>query len=137
MILVKFSEALDAETVSAADFEVDDNTPSKAEVFSGAKSNVFLTLSTDLNPQPKPKVEVVGTIEDLAGNRQTSGKVDEAVDGIAPTLTVTLEGGDRPVTKGSVKVTVTANEDVGTPSVVAKQVMYTDDDSDDALGPGR
>ena len=143
MVLVKFSEALDAESVSASDFEVDDNTPSKAEVFSGAKSNVFLTLSTDLNPHAKPKVEVVGTVEDLAGNRQTSGKVDEAVDGIAPTLTVTLEGGSRPVTKGDIKVTITANEDVSTPSVVARMVELASaaDDADtdydeamDALG---
>lgn len=142
MVLVKFDEALDAETVSASDFEVDDNAPSKAEVFSGNKKNVFLTLSTDLNPHAKPKVEVVGTIEDLAGNRQTSGKVDEAVDGIAPTLTVTVEGGSRPVTKGDIKVTITANEDVGTPSVVAREVIDSNveddpdtdaDESEDAL----
>ena len=132
MVLVIFDESLDAETVSASDFEVDDNTPSKAEVFSGNKKNVFLTLSTDLNPHAKPKVELVGTVEDLAGNRQTSGKVDEAVDGIAPTLTVTLEGGSRPVTDGDIKVTVTADEDVGTPSVVARMVVdaNADDNSD-------
>ena len=123
MVLVVFDENLDAETVSASDFEVNDNTPSSAEVFSGNKKHVFLTMSSDLNPHAKPKVELVGTVEDLAGNRQTSGKVDEAVDGIAPTLTVTLEGGSRPVTKGDIKVTVTANEDVGTPSVVAQKVL--------------
>lgn len=122
MILVRFSEALDASTVEASDFEVNDNTPSSAEVFSGQKRNVFLTLSTDLSPNAEPKVELVGTVEDLAGNRQTSGTVDEAEDGIAPTLTVMLEGGSRPVTKGDIKVTVTANEDVGTPSVVARMV---------------
>ena len=132
MILVKFSESIDAESVSASDFEVDDNTPSSAQVFSGNKKNVFLTLSSDLNPHAKPKVEVVGTIEDLAGNRQTSGKVDEAVDGIAPTLTVTLEGGSRPVTKGDIMVTVTANEDVATPSIVARKVVdvNVEDDPD-------
>ena len=130
MILVKFSENIDAESVSASDFEVDDNTPSSAQVFSGNKKNVFLTLSTDLNPHAKPKVEIVGTIEDLAGNRQTSGKVDEAVDGIAPTLTVTLEGGSRPVTKGDIKVTVTANEDVATPSIVARKVVNVNVEDD-------
>ena len=132
MILVKFSENIDAESVSASDFEVDDNTPSNAQVFSGNKKNVFLTLASDLNPHAKPKVEIVGTIEDLAGNRQTSGKVDEAVDGIAPTLTVTLEGGSRPVTKGDIKVTVTANEDVSTPNVIARRVRDAniEDDTD-------
>jgi hypothetical protein len=131
MVLVVFDENLDADTVDASDFEVDDSTPSSAEVFSGNKKNVFLTLSTDLNPNAEPKVEVVGIVEDLAGNRQTSGKVDEAVDGIAPTLTVTLEGGSRPVTKGDIKVTVTANEEVGTPTVVAQEVIDSDA-SDDA-----
>ena len=132
MVLIIFDENIDAETVDASDFEVDDSTPSKAEVFSGNKKHVFLTISTDLNPHAEPKVEIVGIVEDLAGNRQTSGKVDEAVDGIAPTLTVTIEGGSRPVTDGDIKVTVTANEDVGTPTVVARKVEDSgaEDDAD-------
>ena len=132
MVLVTFSESLDADSVDAADFEVNDTAPVGADVYGGAKSKVFLTLGSDLSANAQPKVELVGQVEDLAGNRQTSGKVDSASDGIAPTLTVTLEGGDRPVTKGSVKVTITSNEDVGTPNVAVSEVEDSDDSS--ALG---
>ena len=132
MVLVTFSESLNADTVDAADFEVNDVAPTGADVYGGAKSKVFLTLGSDLAANAQPKVELVGTVEDLAGNRQTSGKVDSASDGIAPTLTVMLEGGDRPVTKGSLKVTITSNEDVGTPNVAVAEVEDSDDSS--ALG---
>ena len=144
MVLVKFNENLDASSVEASDFEVNDNTPVSADVYGGNKMNVFLTLSADLAPNSQPKVELVGQVEDLAGNRQTSGNVDDANDGIAPTLTVSLEGGMRPVTNGSVKVMISSNEEVGTPSVAFQMVDdsgATDDaDTDEdesvyALGP--
>ncbi len=144
MVLVMFNESLDADSVEASDFEVNDATPTKADVYSGAKANVFLTLSSDLDPNSEPKVELVGQVLDLAGNRQSSDSVDSATDGIAPTLTVSVEGGPRPVTKGEVKVMISSNEDVGTPNVAFQKVVEADkgDDADtedideamDALG---
>ena len=140
MVLVAFDEALNDSTVEADDFEVNDKAPTKAEVFSGNKMNVFLTLGSDLDPNAEPKVEIVGQIEDLAGNRQSSGTVDKVTDGIAPTLTVSVEGGPRPVTKGEVKVMISSNEDVGTPRVVLQKVVEAamgddaDTDADESLG---
>lgn len=144
MVLVMFNESLDASSVDADDFEVNDKAPAKAEVYSGAKANVFLTLGSDLDPNSEPKVELVGQVLDLAGNRQSSDSVDNATDGIAPTLTVSVEGGPRPVTKGAVKVMITSNEDVGTPNVAFQKVVEAGkgDDADtedvdeamDALG---
>lgn len=122
MVLVTFNESLDASSVSAGDFEVNDQEPTNAEVFSGAKANVFLTLGSDLDPNARPKVELVGRVEDLAGNRRSSGSVDNATDGIAPTLTVSVEGGNRSVTKGEIKVMISSNEDVGTPNVAFQMV---------------
>ena len=122
MVLVMFNESLDASSVSAGDFEVNDQEPTNAEVFSGAKANVFLTLGSDLDPNARPKVELVGRVEDLAGNRRSSGSVDNATDGIAPTLTVSVEGGNRSVTKGEIKVMISSNEDVGTPNVAFQMV---------------
>ena len=134
MVLVKFNESLDASSVEASDFEVNDNTPVSADVYGGNKKNVFLTVSADLAPNSQPKVELVGQVEDLAGNRQTSGKVDDANDGIAPTLTVSLEGGMRPVTNGSVKVMVSSDEEVSTPSVAFQKVEDSGEESMYALG---
>ena len=95
---------MDADSVEASDFEVNDKTPTKADVYSGAKSNVFLTLGSDLDPNAEPKVELVGQVLDLAGNRQSSDSVDNATDGIAPTLTVIGRRRiARPVTKGQIK----------------------------------
>ncbi len=122
MVLVMFNESLDASSVSAGDFEVNDQEPTNAEVFSGAKANVFLTLGSDLDPNARPKVELVGRVEDLAGNRRSSGSVENATDGIAPTLTVSVEGGNRSVTKGEIKVMISSNEDVGTPNVAFQMV---------------
>ena len=135
MILVMFNESLDASTVSASDFEVNDQEPTRAEVFSGAKSNVFLTLGSDLDPNARPKVELVDRVEDLAGNRRSSHTVDNATDGIAPTLTVSVEGGNRSVTNDEIKILISSNEDIGTPNVAFQNVVDSglgdDDDTED------
>ncbi len=136
MILVMFNESLDASTVSSSDFEVNDQEPTKAEVFSGAKSNVFLTLGSDLDPNARPKVELVGRVEDLAGNRRSTAKVDNATDGIAPTLSVSVEGGNRSVTNDEIKILISSNEDIGTPNVAFQRVVDSglgDDDETEGV----
>ena len=124
-VLVEFSENLDAETVTDSDFDVDGASVTDVEV---QDNYVFLSLSSELAPDEEPEVELVGSVRDEAGNRQTSGKV-EATDGIAPTLTVMVEGGNRSVTNAAIKVTISSNEDVGTPKVMFQRV--TDVDADD------
>ena len=127
-ILVVFSEDLDAGTVEASDFTVEGASVNDVEV---QDENVFLTLSSELGPDEEPDVELVGSVRDIAGNRQTSGE-DTAEDGIAPTLTVMVEGGNRSVTKGDIKITISSNEDVGTPKVVFSRVVDVNaDDNED------
>ena len=156
-ILVIFDEPLDPATVQASDFEVNDATPSSADVFevkvrddnvieddadtsidesSGdgnadyyvanetpqfvgqSKGYVFLTLSQDMTPNAQPKVEMVDKVSDIAGNQQSTLQRDaQANDRIAPTLTVTVEEGVRPVTNKSVTVRITSDENIGEPNV--------------------
>ena len=128
-IRLDFSEALDGASVSASDFEVDGNAPLDAAHYSGASMYVFLTVPA-LDPHDKPKVGLVGEVSDPAGNTANSGTTGDddggpTHDGIAPTLTVTLEGvmsGDRPVTDKEIKITVETDENTSNPSVMITKV---------------
>jgi hypothetical protein len=83
-VKVVFNEALDPASVSIDDFEVDDVKPASL-VLGGKNSSastclagtggtcvknefVYLTMGTDLSPDSKPKIEMVGNVTDLAGN---------------------------------------------------------------------
>ena len=96
----------------------------------------FLNVE-ELDPTAKPKVELVGDVSDIAGNRQNAGKDNEAADRIAPTLAVAIMEGDRPVTKDKVNLTISSNENIGTPSVTFHLVKSSDDDAmvDDTARP--
>ena len=167
-VLVVFSEHLDPSSVSANDFEVNGSTPVDAsprnvkvrndvdngsDTFDGnakiagdpedvglTRGYVFLTLSSDLNASAEPKVQLVGEVLDLAGNEQDSGTDNDALDRIAPTLTVTIDEGARPATMDKVNITITSDENIGSPTVMAKQVFSSDgkamvnSDSDDITG---
>lgn len=84
---------------------------------------VFLRLSADLDADAEPKVELTGEVLDLAGNEQDSGVDNDALDRIAPTLTVTIDEGSRPVTMDKVNLTITSDENIGTPKVTFRNVM--------------
>ena len=120
-----FSESVDVATVQASDFTVDGIIPLTAELFSSQKDSVFLTVG-EMAPNARPKVQLVGEIKDVAGNRLTTDTVDPATDKIDPTLTVTVTGTGadeaRPVTKDKVTISVVTDEDVGTPAVSIWQV---------------
>ena len=78
-ILVIFDEALDQSSVQNTDFQVDGVTPLDAEVFSGRKDYVFLTVP----PMPadaEPEVEVDGSVLDPAGNHVRSADDSETTD---------------------------------------------------------
>ncbi len=158
-VLVVFDEHLDDTTVTAADFEVDGASPLDAEVHnvkvrddsqdgdgnSGIRGDdvydvgtirgyVFLNVE-EMGPDSQPRVELVGEVSDVAGNRKSAGRDNEADDRIAPTLTVIVAEGNRPVTQDMVNLTITSNENIGTPSVSYFMVMSTDNVQ--TLGPER
>ena len=140
-VLVVFDEHLDDSSVSAEDFEVDGSTPDDAEVHNvkvrddsadgdgnakiagadvqnvGASLGyVFLTVGA-MDPDSQPKVELVGEITDVAGNKRGTGKDNEADDRIAPSLTVAVTEGDRAVTKDKVTLSIKSDENISAPSV--------------------
>jgi hypothetical protein len=120
-IKVTFDEELDQDSLQTSDFEVDGDEPT-AILFGddivtsadGAISNelelVYLQMAADQDSDATPEVEVVDDVDDRAGNDVDEDDVD-AVDGIAPTLTVTVD-----VTVGEdeedVTITVTSDEDL-------------------------
>lgn len=93
---------------------------------------VFLTVS-EMTTNAKPKVELVNNVEDVAGNRRSSGTISEATDRIGPTLTVSFREGDRPVTNKDVTLTVTSDEDIGSPDVRYYRVKSTSEEDEDSV----
>ena len=145
-VLVVFNEHLDGATVTAGDFEVDGEAPNAAEVRNvtvrddsrGGDGNsaiagdsvrdvgldrgyVFLAVE-EMEPVSRPRVELVGGVSDMAGNRQGTGRSREAEDRTAPVLTVTVTEGDRPVTREVVNLTITSSESIFSPSVSYRRV---------------
>lgn len=122
-------EVLDASTVVAADFEVDDLkqldgtsvsdvTPTAANVYAGYENWIFLTVPA-MAPDAKPKVNLLTSssgIADTAGNK-TSTTDETSVtssDKQAPTVTTSL---DKTLDDEKVTLTITTNEAGGTPTV--------------------
>ena len=117
-ILVVFNEDLNGDTVDEDDFLVvvdkQDLDIALVEWHEDEASYVFITLDTELSGDDTPTVQVVRGIEDVAGNEQTSFEPDDpAEDGIAPKLSVSIVGtaDDNPVTNGTLRVRVSADED--------------------------
>ena len=117
-IAVEFDEDLNGGTVDDTDFlvVVDSQNQDIAAVdwHEDLPEYVFITLETELSGDDTPVVRVVRGIEDVAGNEQSSFEPDDpATDGIAPSLTVSIVGtaDDNPVTNGTIKVRVSADED--------------------------
>ena len=150
-ILAVFDEHLDDATVTAADFEVDGVRALDAEVHNvkvrndgedgdgnvdimgddvqdegSARGYVFLTVE-DLDPNAQPKVELVGDLLDIAGNK-TRGVNKTAIDRVAPVITVTVAEGDRPVTKDKINLTITSNENIRGVAVTFYRVDSSDGD---------
>lgn len=74
-IKVRFSEDMDSSTIQSSDFRVDGAVPLKAEVFSGRRDYVFLTVPP-LAADAIPTVEIVGDVRDLAGNYYGAGDAE-------------------------------------------------------------
>jgi hypothetical protein len=86
---------------------------------------VFITLENDLAGDDEPVVRLVGPVDDTAGNSEGTGEV-EAADGIAPTLSVSVDG-----SAGTVTVLVSTDEKSRNPSrgsgVTVRNVVENDD----------
>ena len=125
-IAVYFNEDLDGSSISRLDFEVDiggaKSAPALAEWFAGAPSVVFLTVP-EMAADTKPKINVVDSIADKAGNPVASiVMADGADDGVAPTIAVTVSPDSLLSTK-EVSISISANERLlTTPTVTVKTV---------------
>ena len=137
-IQLAFDEELDPATVSRADFEVDAIPPLAERMYApvysipGAPSTlidgsgyryVYLTVPT-LATDAQPKVELVGTVRDLAGNTASAGLIPAAADGLAPLLEVSatphLGGPGQAIT-----ITATSSERLAAPPTA--KVSHTQD----------
>ncbi len=104
---------LDGTTVGDTDFRVD--VDGQAQNISSVVWNeklglmVFITLADELAGDDEPVVRLVGPVEDLAGNSTGTGQ-KEATDGIAPILTVSVDGSTDTVTNDKLTVLVSADE---------------------------
>jgi len=113
--------------IDATDFQItfDDgttHTPSEAVIYSALPKQVFLTLGASMSADNTPKVALVGSVSDIAGNSTSTGSLANATDKIHPSVTATLSGGTGTgsaalesagdLTKKSITLTVTTDEEL-------------------------
>ena len=113
--------------IDATDFQItfDDgttHTPTEAVIHSALPKQVFLTLGASMSADNTPKVALVGSVSDIAGNSTSTGSLANATDKIHPSVTATLSGGTgtgsaalesaSDLTKSSITLTVTTDEEL-------------------------
>jgi len=138
VVKVTFDGNVDDATVAAADFSITLDTGG-AKVPTAASVNnadVYLTLEGTIPSNDKPKVTIVGSISDKAGNVTDSGSIANATDGIPPVLTITTGTGSGTgaadsataadtLTANKMTVTIVADESLnGNPSVWVTEQGY-------------
>ena len=125
-IKLVFNESIDESTVTAADFTVSGTGVTSSTIesitFGGKDATkntlIYLDLAADLGPNAKPKVALVGQIDDLAGNtlKPASGSssltLGTAVDGVKPTISDMVLTSNLLKDKGSATVSFSANENL-------------------------
>ena len=92
-IMVVFTESLDVDTVDVGDFSVDDPDATIEDVTVGGVGDeknelVFLTLTSDLPSDARPRIDLDGSIKDVAGNEVKEDVTPRVRDGISPNVTV-------------------------------------------------
>jgi hypothetical protein len=121
-IRVVFNEALDEGSLAASDFRVNGVAPSDVAWSSKHPESAFLKVAS-LDSAARPLVEVTGDIADTAGNIRPGGlKVENAMDGISPTLEVEIEPTYH---KEEVTIRVRSNE----PLLTVPTINLNDSDS--------
>ena len=133
-IKVVFDESIDIDSVTASDFSISGTGVTSSEIVSitsgggtsaapaAAGTAVYLDLAADLGPNAKPKVKLVSTITDLAGNelKPTSSQMTNnggitlgtAADGVKPTLSGMTIGDNLLDSKETTKISLTSNENL-------------------------
>jgi hypothetical protein len=111
-----FNDDFNSSTIRPEYFSVDGSTPIAADWFTGSPSDVFLTVPLVLSTA-RPRIEVVGPVQDKSGNQVQGQIFVVAADGIAPRLRVEsnmiLSPGDdgrRAITNRPVTVRVISDE---------------------------
>ena len=112
-VTVTFDRPMDAASFQPSDFLVDGAVPSFAVIDPDDPASVILTVAA-LAPSGTPRVEVVGEVQDLGGNVldvADAGRsvIPMAVDGIAPTLSVTIADTH---TKGDISIRASTDEPI-------------------------
>ncbi len=129
-IRVVFNEALDDGSLAASDFRVNGVAPSDLAWSSKHPESAFLKVAS-LDAAARPLVEVTGDIADTAGNIRPGGlKVENAMDGISPTLEVEI---DPTYAKEEVTIRVRSNE----PLLTVPNINLNDSDSPAGLSVPR
>ena len=116
-IIVPFTEGLDPDTVDASDFSVDDPDATVEDVIVGGTGDeknelVFLTLSSELPSDARPRVELDGSIKDVAGNEVDEDAVPRVRDGISPDVTLDAFARQLLPKDGEVEISFTADENL-------------------------
>ena len=140
-IVVAFSEALDCDSVSADDFEVDGSAPNGVTC---KGSNVYLDVD-ELDPNDRPEITVAEeSLTDKAGNLIGADEEITSNDGIPAKLTVSVTGtgeGDRVVTDEDLTITIGSDERLaGNPTVTISSVgddyvLNSDDSASGTASP--
>ena len=122
-IVARFSEALDCDTVSADDFEVDGAAPNDVTCDG---MNVYLDVD-ELDSNDTPDVSVAeGAVADRAGNAIGADQEVESKDVIPAGITVTVTGtaeGDRPITTKEITINISSDEQMkGRPTVDIRMI---------------
>ena len=115
---------LDASTVEANDFRVNDAAPLDAMINAVTHMDGTTTIPKgtavylqvgQLDSDARPEVELTGEVKDRAGNTRTEGRIANANDGLAPSLTVTLAAD---IVKDEMMITVSSTENLRTNPMV-------------------
>ena len=113
---------LDASTVEANDFRVNDAAPLDAKINAVTHGTTTIAKGTavylqvgQLDSDARPEVELTGEVKDRAGNTRTEGRIANANDGLAPSLTVTLAAD---IVKDEMMITVSSTENLRTNPMV-------------------
>ena len=121
-IRVAFTESLDASTVDVDDFTVEDPDVSIEEVIVGGVNDddgkfknerVYLVLSEELPSDSLPRVELDGSIRDVAGNELKKAAISRVEDGISPGITVDAFSAQLLAEDGETTVTFASDENMG------------------------
>ena len=106
-IRVVFNQPMDPASFQPGDFQVEDVTVTDVlGPFAELPQSVFLIVDPPLLPDATPKVDIVGSVSDTAGNALSTGSTP-AKDAMAPRLTVTLVSN---YTSGDITFTVQTDE---------------------------